>query len=91
MLQLIHSVVRLPEVESNKKDESKEDTPKSKSKDKDKDKEKDKDKDASSEEYKPLDEVVLMTSYEEAIRTAVSFLSVFLKKCGVKHEDMDYR
>ncbi|XP_028966987.1 nipped-B-like protein [Galendromus occidentalis] len=78
VLQLIHSVVRLPEG-----------TPKSKSKEKDKEKEKD--KDGSLDEYKPLDEVVLMTSYEEAIRTAVSFLSVFLKKCGVKHEDMDYR
>lgn len=97
MLQLIHSVVRLPEVESNKKDDSKDDTPKAKSKDKEKDKDKekekdkDKDKEGAAEEYKPLDEVVLMTSYEEAIRTAVSFLSVFLKKCGVKHEDMDYR
>lgn len=52
---------------------------------------KDKESGTEKEEYKPLDEVVLMTSYDEALRTAVSFLSVFLKKCGVKHEEMDYR
>lgn len=79
--------MRLPAVEATKK-EDKEDSP---------EKKKlsggtgSRDKDDTKDEYKPLDEVVLMTSYDEAMRTAVSFLSVFLKKCGVKHEEMDYR
>lgn len=83
-------MVRLPAVEATKK-EDKEDSPEKK---KNPSSNRDKDKEGwcpEKDEYKPLDEVVLMTSYDEAMRTAVSFLSVFLKKCGVKHEEMDYR
>ncbi|XP_064482067.1 nipped-B-like protein [Ornithodoros turicata] len=36
-------------------------------------------------------DVLIVTSYEAAVRTAINFLSVFLKKCGTKNEDMDYR
>ncbi|OQR79216.1 nipped-B protein-like [Tropilaelaps mercedesae] len=91
VLQLIHSVVRLPAVEATKKDEKEDSPEKKKPMGSSSTRDKDKESCVEKEEYKPLDEVVLMTSYDEAIRTAVSFLSVFLKKCGVKHEEMDYR
>merc|ERR1711874_629475 len=39
-----------------------------------------------------MDRNVLVTNkYENAMATAVQFLSVFLKKCGHKSEDIDYR
>ncbi|XP_068033734.1 nipped-B-like protein isoform X5 [Anomalospiza imberbis] len=51
-------------------------------------------KDSSSEEEsnKKVDQDVLMTnSYETAMRTAQNFLSIFLKKCGSKQGEEDYR
>ncbi|XP_015229807.1 PREDICTED: nipped-B-like protein isoform X4 [Cyprinodon variegatus] len=44
------------------------------------------------EEYDKVDQDVLITnSYETAMRTAQNFLSVFLKKCGSKQGEEDYR
>ncbi|GCB80121.1 hypothetical protein scyTo_0019663, partial [Scyliorhinus torazame] len=41
---------------------------------------------------KKVDQDVLITnSYETAMRTAQNFLSVFLKKCGSKQGEEDYR
>ncbi|XP_063996728.1 nipped-B-like protein isoform X4 [Pogoniulus pusillus] len=51
-------------------------------------------KDANSEEEsnKKVDQDVLITnSYETAMRTAQNFLSIFLKKCGSKQGEEDYR
>ncbi|XP_063280853.1 nipped-B-like protein isoform X4 [Prinia subflava] len=51
-------------------------------------------KDSNSEEEsnKKVDQDVLMTnSYETAMRTAQNFLSIFLKKCGSKQGEEDYR
>ncbi|XP_076056049.1 nipped-B-like protein A isoform X2 [Oratosquilla oratoria] len=36
-------------------------------------------------------DVLVCNKYETAIRTAVSFLSVFLQKCGSKSEEVNYR
>uniref|UniRef100_T1JC53 Nipped-B protein n=1 Tax=Strigamia maritima TaxID=126957 RepID=T1JC53_STRMM len=36
-------------------------------------------------------DVIIVTSYEMAMRTAINFLSVFLKKCSGKNEELDYR
>ncbi|KAF7700983.1 nipped-B-like protein B isoform X1 [Silurus meridionalis] len=51
------------------------------------------DKDNTDDEYeKKVDQDVLITnSYETAMRTAQNFLSVFLKKCGSKQGEEDYR
>ncbi|XP_076811579.1 nipped-B-like protein A isoform X2 [Clavelina lepadiformis] len=38
-----------------------------------------------------VDELKVVTSYEMAVKTAQTFLSVFLKKCASKNEDIDYR
>lgn len=44
------------------------------------------------EECEKVDQDVLITnSYETAMRTAQNFLSVFLKKCGSKQGEEDYR
>ncbi|XP_070599534.1 nipped-B-like protein isoform X1 [Erythrolamprus reginae] len=51
-------------------------------------------KDSNSEEEsnKKIDQDVLITnSYETAMRTAQNFLSIFLKKCGSKQGEEDYR
>ncbi|XP_074991912.1 nipped-B-like protein isoform X8 [Calonectris borealis] len=51
-------------------------------------------KDSNSEEEsnKKVDQDVLITnSYEIAMRTAQNFLSIFLKKCGSKQGEEDYR
>ncbi|XP_062870661.1 nipped-B-like protein B isoform X2 [Trichomycterus rosablanca] len=50
-------------------------------------------KDSTDDEYeKKVDQDVLITnSYETAMRTAQNFLSVFLKKCGSKQGEEDYR
>ncbi|XP_056601380.1 nipped-B-like protein A [Triplophysa dalaica] len=46
----------------------------------------------SEEDHKKVDDDVLITnSYETARRTAQNFLSVFLKKCGSKQAEEDYR
>ncbi|XP_069379773.1 nipped-B-like protein A isoform X5 [Paralichthys olivaceus] len=50
------------------------------------------DKDAFDEYDTKVDQDVLITnSYETAMRTAQNFLSVFLKKCGSKQGEEDYR
>ncbi|XP_023270146.1 nipped-B-like protein A [Seriola lalandi dorsalis] len=50
------------------------------------------DKDAFEEYDSKVDQDVLITnSYETAMRTAQNFLSVFLKKCGSKQGEEDYR
>ncbi|XP_018103571.1 NIPBL, cohesin loading factor L homeolog isoform X1 [Xenopus laevis] len=51
------------------------------------------DKDHSEEESnKKIDQDVFITnSYETAMRTAQNFLSIFLKKCGSKQAEEDYR
>ncbi|XP_057395713.1 nipped-B-like protein isoform X4 [Balaenoptera acutorostrata] len=51
-------------------------------------------KDSNSEEdsNKKVDQdVVITNSYETAMRTAQNFLSIFLKKCGSKQGEEDYR
>ncbi|XP_036266917.1 nipped-B-like protein isoform X7 [Pipistrellus kuhlii] len=51
-------------------------------------------KDSNSEEdsNKKVDQDVIITnSYETAMRTAQNFLSIFLKKCGSKQGEEDYR
>ncbi|XP_071339205.1 nipped-B-like protein A isoform X3 [Trachinotus anak] len=50
------------------------------------------DKDSFEEYDTKVDQDVLITnSYETAMRTAQNFLSVFLKKCGSKQGEEDYR
>ncbi|XP_042343507.1 nipped-B-like protein A isoform X1 [Plectropomus leopardus] len=50
------------------------------------------DKDVFDEYDSKVDQDVLITnSYETAMRTAQNFLSVFLKKCGSKQGEEDYR
>ncbi|XP_008287702.1 nipped-B-like protein A isoform X3 [Stegastes partitus] len=50
------------------------------------------DKDVFEEYETKVDQDVLITnSYETAMRTAQNFLSVFLKKCGSKQGEEDYR
>lgn len=77
VLQLIHSVVKLPEPRppdpggggANDKAEG-----------------------SAKDDKSAVDaDVLIVTSYEAAVRTAINFLSVFLKKCGTKNEEMDYR
>uniref|UniRef100_A0AAQ4PLU0 Nipped-B protein n=1 Tax=Gasterosteus aculeatus aculeatus TaxID=481459 RepID=A0AAQ4PLU0_GASAC len=49
-------------------------------------------RDAEGEHNKKVDKDVFITnSYETAMRTAQNFLSVFLKKCGSKQGEDDYR
>ncbi|XP_066568279.1 nipped-B-like protein A isoform X2 [Amia ocellicauda] len=51
-----------------------------------------KDSNGEDEYDKKVDQDVLITnSYETAMRTAQNFLSVFLKKCGSKQGEEDYR
>ncbi|XP_034752577.1 nipped-B-like protein isoform X2 [Etheostoma cragini] len=50
------------------------------------------DRDAEDEHNKKMDKDVFITNtYETAMRTAQNFLSVFLKKCGSKQGEEDYR
>uniref|UniRef100_A0A672MM92 Nipped-B protein n=1 Tax=Sinocyclocheilus grahami TaxID=75366 RepID=A0A672MM92_SINGR len=50
------------------------------------------DKDFDDDNDRKVDKDVLITnSYETAMRTAQNFLSVFLKKCGSKQGEDDYR
>uniref|UniRef100_A0A8C1Z477 Nipped-B protein n=1 Tax=Cyprinus carpio TaxID=7962 RepID=A0A8C1Z477_CYPCA len=50
------------------------------------------DKDSDDDNDRKVDKDVLITnSYETAMRTAQNFLSVFLKKCGSKQGEDDYR
>ncbi|CAN8012156.1 unnamed protein product [Ixodes pacificus] len=69
VLQLIHSVVKLPEGTTPAKEEV-----------------------AGAQPAVAVDtDVLVLTSYDAAVHTAINFLSVFLRKCGTKNEDMDYR
>lgn len=69
VLQLIHSVVKLPEGTPAPRDSSE-----------------------SKDKAPAVDtDVLIVTSYDAAVHTAANFLSVFLRKCGTKNEDMDYR
>ncbi|XP_060588229.1 nipped-B-like protein B isoform X3 [Ruditapes philippinarum] len=83
-LQLIQCVVKLPQPKSDDdpvEEEQIEEAAKSK-----------RDKHGRNKRKSdPLDpDVIIVTSYETAIRTGYNFLSVFLKKCTVKGEE-DYR
>ncbi|XP_023223902.1 nipped-B-like protein [Centruroides sculpturatus] len=79
VLQLIHSVVRLPEPENNMKQNPYLIND-------------DDDRGMDVKDMPTMDkDVMIITSYEAAVRTAINFLSVFLKKCGTKNEEMDYR
>ncbi|XP_069077220.1 nipped-B-like protein isoform X2 [Pleurodeles waltl] len=52
------------------------------------------DKDTATEEEttKKVDhDIIITNSYETAMRTAQNFLSIFLKKCGSKQGEEDYR
>uniref|UniRef100_A0A8C9SUX1 Nipped-B protein n=1 Tax=Scleropages formosus TaxID=113540 RepID=A0A8C9SUX1_SCLFO len=52
----------------------------------------DKDNGSEDEIDKKVDQdVLIINSYETAMRTAQNFLSVFLKKCGSKQGEEDYR
>ncbi|XP_005090101.1 nipped-B-like protein B [Aplysia californica] len=78
-LQLIQCVVKLPDPDA-------EDSPDKEDKNK-------KSKGSNTEENVALggdNDVVIVTSYETAMRTGYNFLSVFLKKCTTKGEE-DYR
>lgn len=76
VLQLIHSVVRLPEPEIETKNDFLAND----------------EKNVETKDKVHVDkDVLIITSYEASVRTAVNFLSVFLKKCGTKNEEMDYR
>ncbi|XP_051518111.1 nipped-B-like protein A isoform X2 [Myxocyprinus asiaticus] len=49
-------------------------------------------KDSSEDDHRKVDDDVFITnSYETARRTAQNFLTVFLKKCGSKQGEEDYR
>ncbi|PNJ67035.1 NIPBL isoform 3 [Pongo abelii] len=51
-----------------------------------------KDTNAEEDSNKKIDQdVVITNSYETAMRTAQNFLSIFLKKCGSKQGEEDYR
>ncbi|XP_041356628.1 nipped-B-like protein isoform X2 [Gigantopelta aegis] len=78
-LQLIQCVVKLPTQSENENKQAEE-----------QDKEKEKDKDKKSKKGSASGDVVIVTSYETAMRTGYNFLSVFLKKCTTKGEE-DYR
>ncbi|GFR03866.1 nipped-B-like protein [Trichonephila clavata] len=76
VLQLIHSVVKLPDPDPKAEYNSNEERPKN----------------LETKETIYIDrDVLITTSYEASVTTAVNFLSVFLKKCGTKNEEMDYR
>ncbi|CAN8005998.1 unnamed protein product [Ixodes hexagonus] len=71
VLQLIHSVVKLPEGAPPTRDEAAA---------------------GAQPTTTAVDtDVLIVTSYDAAVHTAANFLSVFLRKCGTKTEEMDYR
>ncbi|GFN80172.1 nipped-b-like protein, partial [Plakobranchus ocellatus] len=77
-LQLIQCVVRLPDVNSEEKSSDEENK-------------KGKASNAEESSSKATDnEVLIVSSYEIAMRTGYNFLSVFLKRCTTKGEE-DYR
>jgi len=78
VLQLIQCVIGLPDKMGRTKDEKKK---------------KDEDEVKEEEDEEPIidRDVYVNNKYESAMATAVQFLTVFLKKCGSKSEDIDYR
>eukprot|EP00092_Neocalanus_flemingeri_P006189 GFUD01006661.1.p1 GENE.GFUD01006661.1~~GFUD01006661.1.p1 ORF type:complete len:1172 (+),score=408.27 GFUD01006661.1:326-3841(+) len=83
VMQLIQCVVALPEKMGRPKED-----PKKKKEEKEKDA-----VDFEEEVEEPIvdRDVFVNNNYESAMATAVQFLTVFLKKCGSKSEDIDYR
>jgi len=82
VMQLIQCVVTLPEKMGRPKEDPK--------------KKKDKEEDVVNLEEEIEEPIVdrdvfVNNNYESAMATAVQFLTVFLKKCGSKQEDIDYR
>ena len=77
VMRLIQCVVTLPESMGRSK--------------KDKKKKKHEDEVKEEEEVIIDRDVHVNNLYESAMATAVQFLTVFLKKCGSKQEDVDYR
>ncbi|XP_059166950.1 nipped-B-like protein [Physella acuta] len=78
-LQLIQCVVKLPEADQDEQEKGEQ--------------EKQKKNKTTAEEgslTKSDNDVLIVTSYETAMRTGYNFLSVFLKKCTTKGEE-DYR
>jgi len=78
VLQLIQCVIGLPDKMGRPKDEKKK---------------KDEEEVKEEEDEEPIidRDVYVNNKYESAMATAVQFLTVFLKKCGSKSEDIDYR
>ena len=75
VMQLIQCVVSLPESLNKNKNDKKK-----------------RQEDEKKEEEIPIDRDVHVNNlYEQSMATAVQFLTVFLKKCGSKQEDVDYR
>lgn len=83
VLQLIQCVVQLPEnLDGDKEDKNKTD----------KDKDKDKLNKPEQNAIKIMDKDMFICSrYDIATKTAGTFLTVFLNKCGSKTEEIDYR
>lgn len=84
-LQLIQCVVKMPTIKQESLELPGEEKPTSDKAALEKEKKK-KDKEKRSNDG----DVIIVTSYETAMRTGYNFLSVFLKKCTAKSED-DYR
>ncbi|XP_078316661.1 nipped-B-like protein isoform X3 [Crassostrea virginica] len=78
-LQLIQCVIRLPTTSSSLEPPTEEEVPSSSSK-----------KTQKSRRGQNSNDVVIVTSFENALRTGYNFLTVFLQKCTVKSEE-DYR
>jgi len=83
VMQLIQCVVGLPDKMGRPKEDPK----------KKKEKEDEEIKIDGLEDDEPIidRDVHVNNKYESAMATAVQFLTVFLKKCGSKQEDIDYR
>ncbi|GLH15037.1 hypothetical protein R5R35_008246 [Gryllus longicercus] len=85
VLQLIQCVVVLPErLQTEKKEKVKEekDVPV---------KEKENEEENKEKVVNVDRDVLIISKYETAMRTAANFLTVFLNKCGSKSEEIDYR
>ncbi len=88
VLQLIQCVVVLPKRLADPQAQAKQ---KQRAEEKEKEKEKDEDVvDLEDEEERDRD-VLVNDRYTTAMATAHQFLVVFLRKCGSKNEDVDYR
>ncbi|KAL3869511.1 hypothetical protein ACJMK2_042182, partial [Sinanodonta woodiana] len=88
-LQLIQCIPKMPSVESEQNKEEKQDSP-CPEREKSSKKSKTRDKVVATQTGSTDQDVVIVTSYETAMRNGHNFLSVFLKKCTIKGEE-DYR